>query len=356
MDSFGIYAKPKPKPKNPNTEYSAILQPKPQNPNAEYSAILHVNIWNFSEEIGQKFRAKEPQCCVDFGLLIHNYEQLDELFFIFPFKIDAEKDFENLSGLISENKNKDIAIAIFNRHVFTGHEGGPENPDGFHTIQVEGVTKNAVLPDLSKDNIHSEDEFSYLRIDLKHMLCSPIVHDLYFRFRIKGQALSSQLLSPVTESNKFLESGFKKTKIIDFKINELRNINSVILNKAKAESLVPIFFHKVYYFIMESSTSEVVSPGLNPNECRKLEPLWEKYINAPVSNILAYQWKKGSSGNRGEQKFSHLTKITYSGTNWRIILLYLIAALLLGILSNFLYDCLSTLYQWIISGIRQLWI
>lgn len=216
MDSFGIYAKPKPKPKNPNTEYSAILQPKPQNPNAEYSAILHVNIWNFSEEIGQKFRAKEPQCCVDFGLLIHNYEQLDELFFIFPFKIDAEKDFENLSGLISENKNKDIAIAIFNRHVFTGHEGGPENPDGFHTIQVEGVTKNAVLPDLSKDNIHSEDEFSYLRIDLKHMLCSPIVHDLYFRFRIKGQALSSQLLSPVTESNKFLESGFKKTKIIDF--------------------------------------------------------------------------------------------------------------------------------------------
>lgn len=330
MDSFGVYVKPK-------------------SGGSTYDATLHVNIWELPKKRRCILRSAKPGCCVDFGLLIKNYRQLSAVMIAIPFVIKPD-DFQDLSPLLG--KVDGLCNAIFNRVAsFTQKTPMGKNGSTAYTLTVNDVMPNgAVLYPLKADkNLKIEGGFSYVSLELDSLSLQSDqtqLKDLYIRFRIKGETLAKQLLSPITKANLFLESGFKKTEMIDFKINEIRNIDQAITNKVETDGFKPASFQRVYFFIMEAATNEVDAAGINA-ECRKLEDIWEKYIGTSVSNTVAYQWEKRAKEENGSIKpfmsFSQLTKVTYSGTNWKIIALYIVAVLLLSILSNWFYDGLCRL-------------
>lgn len=329
MDSFGVYVKS-------NDEVSADEV-------SAYKATLHVNIWELPAKSRCIFRPAKSGCCVDFGLLIKNYKRLSSVMITIPFVIGLN-DFEDLSHMLS---GPELCNAIFNRVAsVTIIKGQNLNGSSSYILKVPDVMPNgAILYPLTETNIVTrESSFSRIDLNLKTLTLQTEqakLEDLYIRFRIKGETLEKQLLSPITKTNWFLESGFKKTEMIDFKINEIRNTDQAIIDYTRKEGFISASFQRVYFFIMEAATNGVDATGISA-KCRKLENIWEKYINEPVSNMVAYQWEKYAKeedgGPKAFQSYSQLTKVTYSGTNWKIIAVYLGAVLVLSILSNWFYD------------------
>lgn len=65
--------------------------------------------------------------------------------------------------------------------------------------------------------------------------------------------------------------------------------------------------------------------------------------------ILAYHWKNKSKKSDAStiyiDEFSKLIKMEHQKTNWKIILMYIIVAAVLGIIGDYLYDMLKVIFS-----------
>ena len=309
----------------------------------EFSA--HINFW-FLEDISaidNKNSIREPY--IDIGLKIKNYKCIDSITLHCPFEL-AEENIEDLSPKMSTKNNAtmifndDCEIETINSYTCVKFPDGSNLliflmdqiiEETYYIEQIDGKS-NVVL--------NFKDFHTYIETldGLKE------IDDLYIRFRIKDVVLKDKIYFDSEPLNKSFESAFSGTRVLDFKINEKRNISERLQAKMVVDGKKWVEFSKIHFLVMEPSSYDLTSFSNYDMSCRELEEnMWDDYLNAHIDftkgHVLAYHWK--ASGKKGENEeikrlkdFSCFAKINYSKMRYITLFSYVLMAIALGVLGD----------------------
>lgn len=301
--------------------------------NHESEFDLHVNFWSLED---YKHSNNNIVPCLDIGIKIYIYKLIDKLTFFCPFQVE-KNDIIDLAEKMSTKNNASI---IFNTDCEI------HTKDNYTIIELETNEHLLVFPlnQVIKDvfSINNEEhntklEFSFESFQ-KYVESNSGLNDLdtvYIRFRLKGTALKHHIYFDSEPLNKSFESAFSGTRMVDFKINEKRNIDE----KVRAELIVNheelAKLKTIHFLLMEPSAYDVNSFDNSNMNCRELEKdLWDDYLGMTIDfkkgHILAYHWKAENILNG----FNRLVKVTYSKTKPLTIIVYALLVIALGIISS----------------------
>lgn len=284
---------------------------------------LHFNYWKIPH--GHKKFYK----FLDVGIKLDSSIHTNCINVFFPAKI-AKGDFQEI---VSKFINKpDLVSAIFNENYQVLSQGASkqhkiQNSDGLDVFTIYQFSPNDVTFDYKYDG-------TIVSINLPK-----IATKLYVRFRLTGSFLS-QLSSISTPVNSILESAFSELEMIDFRVNEIRDLNKDLIEHFGKMCHI----QKQHFFFICSNKEDVVGSHQPYLSCRNLENYrWSGYVDLPNVNqtiFLAYHWR---IDNRPDS--SLLIKTKYEKNNWNTIGKYLIWVLIVSIFGSFLYDLLKLLYS-----------
>lgn len=306
-------------------------------------AELHINLWRLPNGSSKICRF------IDFGLFIKVCEGIKSLKVYIP---NHKEDNPRLKSFCNSTQKELEFIDLGNKL---------KSPGNLQTLFNEDYSISS--PTSSKYiNVtgQSDEEFSIYCIDIKSdiekeskfggTIYSINLDDakgkLYFRFRLIGDNIANFVLNDTTAKIK-IQSVFWKNEIIDFRINEKRNLNNSLLEKVKGEFI----FDELKFFLMCPSSEEVISLSHGPyKRCRRLEnDLWLDYVNInnnylhDKSLINVYQWNLGSKKN--ESGLTHLNMMIRLKFEKYNIILYFIILFIVTLSFNLSYDLLKSIIQ-----------
>nr|WP_129732330.1 hypothetical protein [Parabacteroides goldsteinii] len=269
---------------------------------------------------------------VDFGLLIKDYKNIKSIKFYFPFSFE-ESDFQDLGDII---KDVNILSALFNERFTISHT---TNGNLHHASQLNDKSdKNnrsfSVYSLKSEFKIEKpkDGEGTILTLSIpKYLNNQP--KQLYIRFRLKGKPLRKFCYSEPL-SFTLIQSSFNRASMIDFRMNDLREIDPKIIE----HTIVPenfFSFTKVHFFFIGTSRDENVFFNRMSDNCRLLEMnRWSKYLEGLSFNkkrkVLAYHWKS----NESLKDINLLLKTNSTFIRIPDLLLYLIVLIFIGLFVN----------------------
>lgn len=286
---------------------------------------LHFNFWKIPNG------ANEHHKFLDIGVKLENTTNVKVLNIFFPRSTSSEDFFDIVSNFIDK---PDLVSAIFNEN---------------YKVVSEGTSKAYEIKDSKDSFVFSIYKTSSNDIAFNPFNSGTIVsinvlkqdRTSYYRFRIKGEFIES--LSTISKpTNAVLESAFSEIEMIDFRVNEIRDLDPDLLERIRGEVLLRI--KKQHFFFICSNDEEVIGNYQPFISCRNLENYrWNNYVDLPDSGkrvYLAYHWKE-----RDKESVSTLVKTKYEKNNWKTIgkfLLYgFILAVIFGLFTNWLYDVLK---------------
>ena len=286
---------------------------------------LHFNLWKIPN--GTKGTHK----FLDIGLKLANSKNLHCLKIYFPIIITST-DFEDIVGKFIDKP--DLVSAIFNEN---------------YTVKRNTTSKFNEIRDVNDSFMFNIYESSTSDIQFENNFEGTIVtitlpkqdQKIYLRYRIKGEFINS--LSTISKpTNAILESAFSEIEMIDFRVNEIRDLNLSLL-----ESIDKRLFkiEKLHFFFICSNEEEVIGNHQPFLSCRNLENYrWNNYValsNTDNQIYLAYHWKE-----KAKDSISILIKSKYEQNNLKTIFKYTILAFIIAVaielLSNWLYDWLKS--------------
>lgn len=321
----------------------------------EASIELHFNYWLLN------MGSKQEINYLDVGVKFKSLEGVNSINIYFPFVIKTDNYIDNL-GLTLSN-NRELIAAIFNARIDNLKTVSPNVFDIcfvdnkkdklrlFTQIQLSDQGKNNGV------NISNEDGGSILSFPTKLIPISkpgsPVTSNVeavfgYFRFRIKLCSEDKKSISQidVSKDTKFL-SRIESTEIVDFRINEVRNLPSRIASKLSNNSCIT----SVHFFLIRETNSEHKLSHSELKRCRLLEKdLWDSYLSVPANvptpeHMLIYHWKEPSQKQNGIQyleNFSAFAKFcTITVTRWRLagfVCLGMLLGSISGVFGNFVYS------------------
>lgn len=304
---------------------------------------LHINLWNIKDKSGK------VAPFIDFGIAIQRYARIKELILLLPFSF-SDDQFTDLYTAVSE---PEVARLIFNE---TDCE--VESKGAYSIINITEEPQKKLLAKVK------EEGSNLLRVDKRAELKNKTIcftfdeikqdnkyqdmGDIYIRFRISCDEIETAMFSLVDKPNWFLESGFIKTQIADIKVNVERNLPHDFCKDMRISHYSFMGFRKIHLLLMCNSNAQVDSLSGAPNNCRKLEEVgWNSYLGNKyeLSDVIAYHWKERAR-NREESinNFGRLVRITSAATNYKIIVAYIVSAIILGALGSGLLELINVLF------------
>ncbi|MBF2707171.1 hypothetical protein [Flavobacterium soyangense] len=213
---------------------------------------LHFNFWKIPNGISKSHKF------LDIGIKLSNTKNIGLLKIYFPVKIET-KDFEDIVEKFIHKVN--LVSAIFN-----------ENYKVISTATSKSFeirnTKNEFVFNIYKTStsdllFEQKHEGTIISISIPQQEKAN-----YFRFRIKGDFINS--LSTISvPTNSILESAFSEIEMIDFRVNEIRDLNHDLLEQIKGERLLKI--QKQHFFFICSKDEELIGNHQPFLSCRNLE-------------------------------------------------------------------------------------
>ena len=283
----------------------------------------HFNLW----KLGKR---KNANCFLDIGLMIQEATKVSHVNIFIPQPV-ASSDIEDLG--ITLRRNSDLVSTLFNED-YRVSLGAQEkivkvlNVDGtliFHIYVLDLDTdvsiENAFGGSIIKIRIPPE------LTDKKH----------YYRIRLKNPYVDS-ISHIYTPPNSVLESAFSQTELVDFRINEKRNLNSSLLERIHSEGEVS--FSKTHLFLMREASDDYVYSHKPPDGSRQLEEdLWKSYIGGdyPFDKMIAYHWKETDT----HPSFSAFAKFRYIRCTPLTIAIFIAIIIVLGFVSGLVANLLS---------------
>lgn len=326
VNSFGIWAKYK------DNESKSPVE-------------VHANLWHIGKNTENAF--------IDFGVMIPQYTNLLSLTIVLPFFVPTT----NISDLSDTISQDGIGSLVFNTECVAQVKSGLGKMK-IKTLCLNNSDKHILLlPIIDKStyngisvSFNTIEEQSRIIIDFSNLKTDCEVYEkLYLRFRIRDSEIKRSMFCKLNKKNKYLESAFTGTQIIDFMVNELRNIKAEINEMMTGEGLELVSLNKVHFFVMEPAENDVVTGDV---ECRRLEPGWKDYLNEGdyQENTLVYHWSRKATKEIDRfSNYSKLVKVTSSETNFKLITIYVLIVVMLSVVASFVYSWLSCLPFWTVG-------
>lgn len=329
MNSFGMWYQLSSDNNNKKVSSCSDTSEKPK-------IDLHVNFWSL-EDITIDGKIKEPY--LDIGIKIKNHMHLEQLVFYCPFRCE-QSNIKDLAECVSKKNNANI---IFN------DDCEMETKDNYTIVQLSDNERLLIFPISSVIKkaciIENEDESTKIifKFNEFHKYIENVekLNDLkllYIRFRIQNVALRDIMYFDSEPLNKSFESAFSGTRIIDFKVNEKRNIPEFIRTENIVTNATWAVFDTIHFLAMMPSSYNLTPLCEENMTCRELEKkLWDDYLGTSIDfskrHVLAYHWKKKCKEKKIDA-FSCLVKVDYSKTKRLTIISYALSVVALGIFSS----------------------
>lgn len=281
-----------------------------------HSLEVHFNLW----KLGIRRKAN---CFLDIGLMVHDATTISHINIFIP-KPVAKSNIEDLG--ITLREKQDVVSSLFNEDYRVSSQAQEK------IIEVLGVDRIPVfyiyVLDLNSDVV-IENTYggSIIKIRVPQELANK---KHYYRIRLKNPYVDS-ISRIYTPPNSLLESAFSQTELVDFRLNEKRNLNSSLLERIRSEGEVS--FTKTHLFLMREASDDYVYSHKPPNGSRQLESdLWKGYIGGDYSfdNIMAYHWKETNP----HDSFSAFIKFRFIRCNPLTIATFIVIIIILGFLSG----------------------
>ena len=287
-----------------------VLKPSIRNENLE----VHFNLWN-SESDNLKF--------LDIGIMCDNKDQQ------FTLEIPSSS-FVSIIDL-SDKLKSDIRNSIFNCYM------DKKSEDGYEILNRENDKEDKFLlsPIENKTDLKPQNEIIKTKIDIKAIKINGTnIKKKYLRFRITDFDIEKFIITKDSES-KIFESSYVKNKIIDFRFNDYRILDS---SKIQEYKLNDDCYKKIHFFYMTDAL-ENISLCSDKYDVRFLErDLWDEYLEIPKrkKDILVYHLKN----DKGVSNASFLIKSQQENTSKWHLLFYAFIVLDLAVLANNIYGLL----------------
>ena len=329
------------------------------------SIELHFNFWLLN------MGSKKEINYLDVGVKYKCLENINSINIFFPFTITKNNYIHNLGSTLS--KNRQLIEAIFNARIelespitenildISFVKDKTDRLRLFSQIEIDEKGSNGV-------KIIPQDDGSILSFPKKLITCAtkkPTTDENraedkdkevfgYFRFRInlnsEDKKSISQLYVPKDAKLKLL-SRIESTEIVDFRVNEIRNLPPKIVSYLSNDSCIT----SVHFFLIRETNSEHKLSHSEFKRCRILEKnLWDIYLSVPPGisipdQMLIYHWKEPLK-KPDEQKyldnfsaFAKFSTITVTGWTVTCFLVFILAwGAFSGVIGNYVYSILQT--------------
>lgn len=313
-------------------------------------AELHINLWKLPKRGCLQGRWSR---FIDFGLLIEdlgsNIEYVN-LFFPFDFNKDEFSDLGEC--IVSDNK---LLSTLFNCDM----KLSSLDSSSYYSISAvnsEDAHRNFSLYVLGAENFIvnkcPENKGTHVRIKIipPEKTVEDLTNDnLYIRFRLNSPNLANFTYEE-NLSNDFIQSAFSKVELLDFRINDKREIDNKLLETIICAKRFFVF-SKIHFFYIGCSSEKTDLSNKTADNCRILESKrWSRYIDRikydKKQKIIAYQWTKVAKKKNDITEYilvyNLLLKTIFSAKGWRIGL-YILGVILFGALGSLFATLLCSL-------------
>lgn len=280
---------------------------------------IHFNLWN-SESEKLNF--------LDIGIMCDNKDQN------FTLEIPSSTSVSIID--LSDKLKGDIRNSIFNCYMDKKSEGA------YEILNRENAANDKFLlsPINKQENLQPQNEIIKTTIDVRKIESSEIngedVKKKYLRFRIQDFDIGKFIITEDSES-KIFDSSFVRNKIIDFRFNDYRILES---SKTQNYKLNDDCYTKIHFFYMTDAL-ENISLCSDKYDVRFLERnLWNGYLEIPnrKKDILVYHLKV--KDDKGVSNASFLIKSQQEITSKSHLLFYAFVVLDLAVLANNIFSIL----------------
>lgn len=292
----------------------------------------HFNLWMLNH-IGHHPQAK-LDCFLDIGIMLNHASESTHINIFIPDRInksniqDLGQTFKDRSELVSAVFNEDYGVLARAME---------------KTIEVQRADATPLFDiymlDLDND-ISVESQFGGSTI------CIRIPEHLkakkhYYRIRLKCAFVDRTGFIYTPPASSILEGAFFQTELVDFRVNEKRNLPGSLLETVRQNGDVQ--FTKTHFFLMREASDDYIFSHKPPGGRQLERDIWKVYVGEDYSfeQITAYHWKETASPD----SFSVFVKFRSFHSGPRTILIALGVVIALGVASGFLGNLLYSLIQ-----------
>jgi hypothetical protein len=278
---------------------------------------LHFNLWKLPS--GSNY-----QRFLDIGIMVHAPA---ELCLYFPFEVPTDC-FEDIVGKFITNSS--LVSAIFNENYTVTSEASSKS----HLIK-KGDKELFDIYETGPQNVQRQSMFDGTVFKLSFQQRG---RPVYMRFRVSGGYPTSLSIIQKT-TNAVVQSAFSQTEMIDFRVNEARDLNKDLLEEMRRQSSFAL--SKVHFFFVCSYGEDIVGAHEHYAKCRNLENYrWKSYVGNDKLNhqiYLAYQWTK-----EHRDDFGVLIRTKFERNNRRVLATYfgvlLLITVIFSVISSYAFE------------------
>ena len=302
---------------------------------------VHINLWGRGRGVNKEY-------CFDFGLLVEDITDIDNIYLYCPFLLDRNQ-IQDLGSTISHDNN--LLNAIFNENLTTT-VGDPKrlivNSDlaelNFIIYSLE-INKQINLDCKITSKIKRPGTILSIKFD--DIGCKDLKRH-YFRIRINVPNKDIHLINNQVKGTSIFSSYFTNTENIDFRLNDFRSCSEELkeqFNKGQKFGITAI-----HYFIFRNANDVIIHHGKEMNSRMLEADLWDTYIDGLDYYIIAYHLKSKAevepNGNlRYVKDFSALTRFQYQEDTTAIIRKYILGIIALGSIASIIGNGLTALVE-----------
>lgn len=297
---------------------------------------IHINLWR---------NKKNNIFTFDFGLMVSNIKNIEDIHIYIPFKIDKIEDLG-----IKLKKNTNLINAIFNEVC---------SSDGSYPSRIKVEKKDEEKDPFMIYLLHKEDykidiiendqnkQGSILKLNVKDILSddedlkeeAKKIKQYYFRIRFEQSAEEIGMIKDQESEKSVYSNMFKKIEIIDFRINDERTWSEIIKEKFCRGSKFKI--KAVHYLLLRDANDEFIYFDGNINSRLLENEIWKDYISFNDKDIIAYHISKkiDKDGDKEEiENFICLTRFKFISESILLLFYYVLFVIFLAVIANAIYS------------------
>jgi len=290
----------------------------------------HFNLWMLNRS-GHR-RRRECDCFLDIGIMLSHADDSTHINIFIPGRIDKPNILD--LGVLFRDRTE-LVSAVFNEDYAVLARAGEK------TIEVQKTDTTRLFDiymlDIDSDvSIESQFGGSTARIRIPEHLKD---RKHYYRIRLTCAFVDLIGHTYTPPASSILEGAFFQTELIDFRVNENRNLPVSLRETIRQHG--NIHFTKTHLFLMREASDDYVFSHKPPSGRQLEKDTWKTYVglDRPFEHITAYHWKDTAP----HSSFSMFVKFRSFQSNMRTVLITVGVIVVVGIISGCLGNLLYSL-------------